>query len=480
MLARRKVRKVGRARDIPFAGLNPREAQERLEALFRRRRFPWQLQAIAFIWAIAVAYYLLMPASYVSKWTLILPVSNGGSSVSLDTIGQMSTVQSQTFGSGTLTPKVIYREIADSEQVRAAAAKSMGLMTSDFGRARVRLIDETSLMMFQMTGRTAEDAQRRAQSHFAAFEAQLDVLRRDEVERRGQTVRESLKSYQVSLDQARERILEFQRATGMLSVAQFNEAVSSAELMRRKLSDARADLQKLASQQALMIDRVGIGPLEAAAGLKLASNPAFAKLAASFADSNSTAHEQDRVFGPNHPARTTTQLKLEGAMAEVKAIARRVGVDASVDLRRLVLFVNSSHQADLLHLIVTNESALEGRRKEVASLEAEMIRLERDVGRMSQHAARLEYLKKDHLVAEAVFTSAAARLDINRSDIYSSYPLVQTLGAPDLPTDRSQPQLILALAGGLAGTFLVVIAWGVAWVRRTMGQRSNRARSKSA
>ena len=480
MLARHKVRRVGRARDIPLAGLNPREAQQRLEALFGRRRFPWQIQAIAFVWAMAAAYFLLMPASYISKWTLILPVSNGGSSVSLDTIGQTSTVQSQTFGSATLTPKVIYREIADSEQVRSAAAKSMGVKTSDFGRARVRLIDETSLMLFQVTGRTGEEAHRKAKSLFMAFEAQLDVLRRDEVERRGQTVRESLKSYLISLDQARERILEFQRATGMLSVNQFNEAVSTAELMRRRLSEGRADLQKLTSQQALLMDRVSIGPLEGAAALKLSSNPTFAKLASSFADTYSVAQEQDRVFGPKHPARSTTQLKLEGTIAEINSIARRVGIDASVDLRRLVIFMNTSHQADLLHLIVTNESALEGRRKEVASLEAEMVRLEREVGRMSQDAARLEYLKKDHLVAEAVFTSASARLDINRSDVYSSYPLVQTLAAPDLPTEPSQPQLILALAGGLAGTLLIVIAWGMAWVRRTVGQRSNRAASKSA
>ena len=109
-----------------------------------------------------------------------------------------------------------------------------------------------------------------------------------------------------------------------------------------------------------------------------------------------------------------------------------------------------------------------------------MIRLEKDVARMSQDAARLEYLKKDHLVAEAVFTSAAARLDINRSDLYSSYPLVQTLAAPDLPYERSQPQLILALAAGLIGTLFILFAWSAAWVRRTFGNPSVPRRPKRA
>ncbi len=460
-----------------MAGLNPREAQAKLQQAFpRRRRYHWTLPSILLIWALAAAYYIFTPASYVSKWTLILPVSNGGSSVSLDSIGQTSTVQSQTFGSINMSPKVIYREIADSEQVRTSAAQIMGMTPGEFGRARLRLIDETALMLFQIPGRTPEEALRKAHALQMAFGMQLDALRRDEVERRGQTVRESLKLYQATLDAARDRILEFQRATGMLSLNQFNEAVSSAELLRRKLSDARAEHQRLSSQQGTLMGRIGLDPVEAAAAIKLASDPAFTKLAASFAEANGASHENDRIYGPNHPARALAQLKMNGAMAEIRAIAERSRVDTSIDLKRLVLSVNGSHQADLLHTIISNESALEGRRKEISSLEAEVLRLEQDIARMSQDAARLEYLKKDHLVAEAVFTSASARLDINRSDLYSSYPLVQTLAAPDLPTERNQPQVLLALAAGFIGSFFVLLAWSAAWIRRTFGKRAKSAR----
>ena len=301
-------------------------------------------------------------------------------------------------------------------------------------------------------------------------------MRRDEADRRAQIVRDNLKIYQASLDTARERILEFQRTSGLLSIAQFNDAVASAELMRRKLTEARSDLQKQMSQQAQLINRVGMAPEAAAAGLKLAADPSFAKLSASFAEANTLTHEQDRVFGPNHPALATAGFRMQGALAEIEAIARRAHIDPSIDLKRLVLFMNASHQADLLHTIVANESTLEGRRREVAALEQEMRRMETDVARMSADAARLEYLKKDHLVAEAVFTSAAARLDINRTDLYASYPMVQTLAEPDLPYERSQPQLFLAIAAGLVGSLFILLAWGAAWVRRTFSQK----RSKSA
>jgi uncharacterized protein involved in exopolysaccharide biosynthesis len=140
-----------------------------------------------------------------------------------------------------------------------------------------------------------------------------------------------------------------------------------------------------------------------------------------------------------------------------------------VNLPKLVL--NSSNQSDLLRAIVSNESALAGRNKEIEAIENELTFLEFKVVKMGEAAARLEALQKDHLVAEAVFTSAAARLDISRTDQFSSYPMVQVLAAPDLPASRSQPRLLYAVAAGVLGTLLVLFAWGAAWARRRFSRR---------
>ena len=82
----------------------------------------WLLSS-ALLWMIALLYLLVTPATYISKLTLILPGSVSGSTVKLDTIGQSSTQPSSPFGSASISPKVIYKEIAESEQVRAQAAK---------------------------------------------------------------------------------------------------------------------------------------------------------------------------------------------------------------------------------------------------------------------------------------------------------------------------------------------------------------------
>lgn len=453
-------------------GLSPSQARAQLEQAFGGSRRPkWVRFAVAAVWLLAISYYVFMPATYVSKWTLIVPVSNSGTSIALDSIGQTTTTPGQHFGSLTLSPKVIYREIAGSEKVREAAAGSLGLSPGAFGRPRVKLVDETSLLLFQMKGRTPEDAQRKALALMSAFEAQLDNLRKDEGEKRALALRDNLKQYQSNLDAARERVVAFQRKSGLRSLTQFNEMVSAAEGMRRKIAENRAELERLETNQSMLVARIGLRPNEAAAGLRLSADPAFAKLAAAYAEANGTIHEYQLLYGPNHPALTTAQAKIRGAINEITRIAKAASVDPSVDLRSLVLLITTSQQAELLRTIVHNESQIEGRRKEIGAVDKEVARAEADISRLSVDAAKLENLKKDYLVAEAVFTSAVARLDTNKSDLYSSYPMVQMMAAPDLPTERSQPQLIIAIAAGIIGSLLVLLAGAATWVRRNFGRK---------
>lgn len=462
--------------------LDARAQHERLAAAFGRRRRSRALVAlliIALVWCLAAGYYKLTPPQYISRWSLILPAANSGSTVTLDTIGQASSVPAHTFGTLHLSPKVIYREIISSEQVRSAAAAGMRMTPAEFGRVRVRLVDETALINLQIPGRSPEEAQAKARAVLAAFNAQLDQLRRDEYEKRAGVMRESLKIYQVNLDRARERIVEFQRSTGFLSQNQFNEASSSAELIRRNLAGKRGDLEKMRTELDMLVKRVGFDPREAMAGLRLAANPAFSRVAAAYADAVGAVHENNLRYGPRHPAQVAARMKLEGSQAEIVKIAAEAQIDHTLDLGRLMLFLNVAGQTDILRSIVTLEAQVKGWSNEVSTLEAELKRVEGEVARMGLEAARLEALRKDHLVAEAVFSSAAARLDTNRTDIYASYPLAQVLSEPELPDVRTQPRLTYALAAGVFGTLLVLIGWGVAALAGRFKRRRQRRARKS-
>jgi uncharacterized protein involved in exopolysaccharide biosynthesis len=445
----------------------------------RRSKIPFIFGAALswiLIWSLVAAYCLLMPEIYGSRWTLIMPGSGSSVSVSLESIGQSSSSPSQQFSSSSHSPKVIYKEIAQSDQVRAAAARSLDMTPAEFGRPRIRLIEETSLLLLEMRGPTAEIAQNKAIALHQALEEQLDSLRRDELLKRAAVVRANLQGYQDQVTAARERILDAQRRSGLASVAQYNEISSSVVLARRRLVELRSEIERLANEQALMVARIGVDPATAAAALRLSSDPAFVRLATEFADANA-AHQADTGrLGPANPFLVNARKRRSAVLEQLASLPGAVVSDATHNLERIALLITHSQRGDLLKTIVANESALEGRRNEARALEEQITGLQNEVKTMGEASAQLEDLRKDQLVAEAVMTSAIARLDTSKSDVYGSYPLLQVLAAPDLPDYPSQPIIPLAILGGLVGSLLASFAWTLAWWQNA----SNRARRKRA
>ena len=83
-----------------------------------------------------------------------------------------------------------------------------------------------------------------------------------------------------------------------------------------------------------------------------------------------------------------------------------------------------------------------------------------------EQAARLADLLRDLRVAEAVFSSALAQLDTNKSDPFASYPLVQTLEAPSLPRAASPPSALLVTLGAIAASMVLTIGFLLLWLRQ--------------
>ncbi|MEL6753034.1 MAG: hypothetical protein AAFO57_03320, partial [Pseudomonadota bacterium] len=74
-------------------------------------------------------------------------------------------------------------------------------------------------------------------------------------------------------------------------------------------------------------------------------------------------------------------------------------------------------------------------------------------------------LLRDHQIAETVFASALARIDTNRTDIFASYPLTQTVETPGLPDAPATPSKKFIALGTFAGIFLYAIGLALLWIR---------------
>jgi uncharacterized protein involved in exopolysaccharide biosynthesis len=253
--------------------------------------------------------------------------------------------------------------------------------------------------------------------------------------------------------------------TGLHSIAQFNEVSSSLILQSRRLSDMKAELERLEAEQSVLAERVGTTATFAAVALKVVADPSLAKLITDFADVGALLNTERQRLGEASPTLIQLRHRHDGILAELRPVMARLGATDTKAVSTLVLLSNNTHQADLFKKLVSNESTLEGRRAEVGAAAISLDALNREHKRLGKAAAELEDLNKGHLVAEAVFTTAMARLNTSKSDIYGSYPLLQTLSAPSLPTGIAGSQGLYALAGGWLGTFLLALAWFLVWLR---------------
>jgi uncharacterized protein involved in exopolysaccharide biosynthesis len=423
------------------------------------------LVSLLIVWFIVLIAQRMLANDFVSKATLIVPGGSPSVSVSLDSIGQSSSAPASAYNTMHLSPKVIYREMAQSEAVRADAARALGVTPEEFGTPRIKLVDETSLIHIEFRALDPEAARRRAAALIDALQRQLDRLRQDELDRRAATVNANLQVYQDAVAAARARIAAVQAESGLVSTSQFNEISSSLVTRTRRVAELKADVDRLETEQTVLTERLQVAAADAALALKLTADPAAAKLLADYADITTQLKTERRRLGPEAPALIQLKKRWETVEAQLSDTVLRAGAGRQPNLEAIVNIANNSHQADLFKRLVGNEAALHGKRAEFATTTQETATLERDLNRLASAAARLEDHRKDLLVAEAVLTTAMARLNTSKSDIFGSYPLLQVLSAPSLPTRVASNVPLLAFAGGLAGTLLVSLGWFLAWLR---------------
>ena len=106
-----------------------------------------------------------------------------------------------------------------------------------------------------------------------------------------------------------------------------------------------------------------------------------------------------------------------------------------------------------------------GATEQLATLEAQKVEGQKALDAFAPAAAEMKDLERDFSVAEAVFASAIARAQSSKLDVYASYPLVQVLENPSLPTKPSSPNLKLALMARIAATLMLLFSLAMGWIR---------------
>jgi uncharacterized protein involved in exopolysaccharide biosynthesis len=431
-------------------------------------RFPrylaFSLIGAALIWAPITGYLRTAPLSFKSSTSLILPGSGASASMNLNGIGQASSFANSAFASNSVSPTETYKRLIGADRILEAAANSMNLSRQEFGKPRINLVDQTSLIHLEMTGRSAEDAQARGDALLAAFFVEIDALRADEQSTREDSGLGAIADYRASVTATRADIARLQRETGLISSTQYDAMIETTRLLQSRVQDLAATLSEKNQSVASLETTLGIPAHAAAATLKLYADAEFISMTEEVGTHAAKLSEARSLFGGGHPKVQDAGAAYRAATAAALQQAALVtGLDKAA-LGNLDL-APAGARADLLAQLVRMDAERAGVAQQHETLSDQLAQDLAHQQGLATTAARLQDLQRDFSVAEAVFASAIARAQSTKSDVYASYPLVQVLENPSLPDAPSSPNRKLAIAAGGAATFLMLMGLLLGWTR---------------
>ena len=427
--------------------------------------------ALSCIWLPATAYMMLASPTYTSKWSLILPGKGAGASVNLTDIGQASTMAASPYGSPSISPKVNYKELISSDAVIQAAAEKLDITAREFGEPRIKLVDQTSLIYLSINGSNPDMAQAKAHALQESLTALLNKLRNDEIQRRENGFNDMLLGFREKLQQARDTLLEFQAESEIVTIEQFKQMALTIEELHLQRANVQANLNEVRGQVSQLAENLGLSAQQAGDALILQNDQLFQTSLTDYTDARLLLTTNTSKWGENHP--------------EVRKERARQTAAQKAMSQRLQLLLKGRHQdlIDLLRLggdttrnaLFQDLISLDSRRRGLQEKSRELSRLieemEERLNVLTSNAASLDDLERDHQIAEAVFTSALARIDTGKSDIYVSYPLIQVLDAPTLPIKVTSPNPPLVIIGASAGSLFVIAGLVLMWKRKPYIQR---------
>jgi uncharacterized protein involved in exopolysaccharide biosynthesis len=140
-------------------------------------------------------------------------------------------------------------------------------------------------------------------------------------------------------------------------------------------------------------------------------------------------------------------------------------------LMQLGLTSNGAGRDPLLQNLVTLQAEQRGLQGQVKALDQQIKPLEERLETLAGRQSTLDNLKRDSQIAEAVFASTIAKLDLGQGDIFSAYPLVQIAVEPSLPKEPTAPKKTIILAGAALGSVLVTLGLTLLWIRKPWGKK---------
>ncbi|QJQ31141.1 hypothetical protein GV829_00640 [Sphingomonas lacunae] len=424
--------------------------------------------ALIAVWTATGAYLVLAPRSYTSHFTLILPGSGAGSTLNVESIGQAQSSAASAFSSTTLSPTENYKRLLMADITLRQSARILKENEDAFPGPKVELTDQTNLIQIDIAGASPQQAQRRATALRQAFLTQLDRLRADEAAKREQADTRHLQELEAKVRETERALLAFQAQHGMVSVEQFNNRISAIDSLRDREREVRTTLRQQSAESSRFSSALNAGTALGNNTLRLRSDPMFQRLVERYAALDADAEQKSATLGEGHGDLAQVQAERDTLRTALARRGRELTGLGDEQLLRMVDLSVSDGRSSLIEGMIAADIRRAGTSAALREIRGDLAQQQGRAGLLVTQAAELADLTRDHRIAEAVFSSALARVDTNKQDPFASYPLVQTLEEPSLPRGPSSPSTVIAIAGATAATILIIMGFLLTWLRQPL------------
>lgn len=435
------------------------------------------------IWTGTLHFLKNTPPTYRS--TVLLNVVGGGPgvNVNLPNIGQAVTSSQSSFSSAHSDPRDNYKELIMGSTVMVTAAEALEMAKGDLGKPNISLVANTTLMSIEMEAQSPEQSQAKTQAVYDALVRRIDQLRTGEQAERDKATQKALDIAQQKLTAAQQKVSAYKSTSGLNSSDQVKTLIMNIEQLRQKQAEAVAT--QLQSQQSMyqLAQTLNVTPQQAADALTLQADQEFQKSLSGYTDATLKLLALESYRGRNYPDVVAARSKRQQAEANLvrrgQALLRKTLQPH--ELHQLTLnhttgssSGSGSNRGTLYKALIEEEARLQGLGGEVSGITSEIGKLERLLRDRTRKESVLDSLLRDLQIAEAVFAATLAKIDLGKGDPFASYPLMQMIEKPSLPTDPSAPKKGLVFAGSLMGSILITLGLTLIWYRQPLVSASQK------
>ncbi len=421
------------------------------------------------VWSLVVVYWKITPPTYTSEWGIKILETGSGVELSLPSIGKASSNFSPVKSGQ--DPKTDYVYLASDSAIVEQAATKMDISVKEFGKPEIVSEEEGSIISLAVEGDTPAQAQYKAFTFHHVLTEKIESLRKAEIKRQEQYTQTTLAEARKKLDSAQKKLSTYQVSSSLSSEEQIKQIASNLEDLYRQQAELSAQEKGFENLARQLGEELDLSSTEATAAYQLLEDDVYQQQLQQYAQARTELANLLSRFTAENPSVVNKQAELEESTAALQQRAtfllnRPVGKEEFERITYLTLDPKvKTVRQEIFKDLISNQGNKQQLEAQIQELEKQRDKLETRQRNIAQEKLKVDNFQRDIQVAEAIFASTLAELDLGKENVYALYPPIQLIKEPSLPKENqpTSPNLRLLLLAGVAGSFLVTAGLILLW-----------------